>query len=74
MKPTPDDGYDVKRANPADVEDPGRTATPMSVRFPKSGPQILRIHVLEFPTRVDAIWLSTTKMTRPKPDERPGAR
>ena len=24
--------------------------------------------------RVDAIWLSTTKMTRPKLDETPGAR
>jgi len=39
--------------------------TPVAIRFAKPGRQQLRLYVSEAPVRIDAIWLSTTRKTRP---------
>jgi hypothetical protein len=37
-------------------------------RFRKSGRQVMRIHPLEPPFRIDRIWISTTQKEKPEPD------
>ena len=39
---------------------------PLSIRFPRSGTQTLKIHALQAPAWIDAIWLSATRQTRPE--------
>lgn len=41
-------------------------AVPLSIRFSRSGPQTLKIYVLQAPTWLDAVWLSATQKTRPE--------
>jgi len=40
--------------------------TPVSVRFNKSGEQLLKVFAVETPMRIDSIWISTTQKTRPE--------
>ena len=54
--------------------DPGNTQTPIALRFKRSGRQVIRMHAMETPLQIDAIWLSTTRTTRPGPEEVPGKR
>jgi hypothetical protein len=54
--------------------DPNVTQTPIALRFKRSGRQVIRLHALETPLQIDALWLSTTKSTRPSPEEGPGKR
>jgi ferric-dicitrate binding protein FerR (iron transport regulator) len=41
-------------------------AVPLSIRFARSGPQSLKIYVLQAPAWIDAVWLSATQKTRPE--------
>lgn len=43
---------------------------PLTVKFARSGRQVLRVYPIESPMRFDAIWLSATQKTRPRPDQR----
>ncbi|MCI0583771.1 MAG: hypothetical protein L0227_12940, partial [Chloroflexi bacterium] len=43
----------------------------LTVRFPRPGPQTLKLYAIEAPMRVDAIWLSSTQKTRPPADQGP---
>lgn len=52
--------------------DPGNNEAPIALRFKRSGRQAFRMHAMETPLQIDAIWLSTTKSTRPGPEEGPG--
>ena len=61
-------GGDADGATP---NEPGDDRVPITIRFARYGPQVLRLHGMETPVRVDAIWLSATQKTRPEP-ERPG--
>ena len=45
--------------------DPGRTDTPIAIRFSRTGLQHLKMHALETPVRIDAIRLSVSQTTRP---------
>ena len=54
--------------------DPNSTQTPIALRFKRPGRQVIRLHALETPLQIDTIWLSTTKTTRPGPEEAPGKR
>lgn len=54
--------------------DPGNSETPIALRFKRSGRQVIRMHALETPLQIDAIWMSTTKSTRPGAEEIPGKR
>lgn len=47
--------------------DPGAAV----IRFRRSGRHVLRIHGLECPVRVAALWVSPTRHQRPAPDQRP---
>jgi hypothetical protein len=38
---------------------------PLSIRFPRGGLQSLKVHALQAPAWIDAIWLSATQQTRP---------
>jgi len=54
-----------------DIDDPPAGTGPqasISIRFLRPGRQVLRLHALEAPLRVDAVWLSTTRKTPPEPD------
>lgn len=53
--------------------DPGKTQTPISLRFNAGGRQVIRLHAMETPIQVDAVRLSTTQATRPT-EARPGKR
>jgi hypothetical protein len=39
---------------------------PLSIRFSRSGMQTLKLHALQAPAWIDAVWLSTTQSTRPQ--------
>lgn len=54
--------------------DPNAAQAPIALRFKRSGRQVIRLHALEAPLQIDAIWLSTTKTNRPSPGEGPGKR
>jgi hypothetical protein len=49
--------------------DPGRTQTPIAVKFARTGTQTIRMHLAEPPVRIDAIWLSTSQTQRPKSED-----
>jgi ferric-dicitrate binding protein FerR (iron transport regulator) len=51
-------------------EDGTSDTVPLSIRFPRPGPQTLKLYVIETPMRIDGIWLSTTQITRPPADQR----
>jgi hypothetical protein len=38
---------------------------PLSLRFPRSGMQTLKLHAIQAPAWIDAIWISATQRTRP---------
>lgn len=38
---------------------------PLTVRFSRTGLQTLKVHVMQAPAWIDAIWFSTTQITRP---------
>ncbi len=48
-----------------DPVDPGTQTMPIAVRFASTGRQTLKLHAIECPMRVDAIWLSATQKARP---------
>ncbi len=53
-----------------DLDEPPEGTGPKSsvaIRFLRSGGQTIRLHAIETPMRVDAIWLSTTRNTPPEP-------
>ncbi len=52
--------------------DPGRTQKPIGLRFNVSGKQLIRVHAMETPIQIDAIWITTTQARRPDPEQRPG--
>lgn len=46
-----------------------KDAIPITIRFRRPGRQVLRVYCVEPVTRVDAIWLSATQLTRPADDQ-----
>ncbi len=55
----------VRASGDNDPVDPGTQTTPVAVRFASAGRQTLKLHAIECPMRVDAIWLSATQKVRP---------
>ncbi|HVE42832.1 MAG TPA: FecR family protein, partial [Planctomycetota bacterium] len=49
--------------------DPGRSQTPIVVRFTRPGTQTIRMYLAEPPMRIDAIWLSVSQADRPKAND-----
>ena len=49
--------------------DGARDRTPVSIRFVRTGRQTLKLLALESPMRIDTIWLSATRKTRPAPEQ-----
>jgi ferric-dicitrate binding protein FerR (iron transport regulator) len=52
--------------------DPARTQKPIGLRFNAPGKQLIRVHAMETPIQIDAIWITTTQTRRPDPEQRPG--
>ncbi|MGH9366727.1 MAG: FecR domain-containing protein, partial [Thermoanaerobaculia bacterium] len=69
------DGYWWISGNcdPADLAMPRGFPTnppPVTVRFQRTGTQVLRVYPIQTPMRFDAVWLSATQKTRPADNHR----
>jgi len=59
-------------ADPFDVTGPGPVPdlVPVTVRFKRTGPQVVYVYPIETPLRIDAVWLSAAQKTRPADEQR----
>lgn len=54
----------------ANADDNSDAKNPVTIRFARTGIQVLRVYPIETPMRFDAVWLSATQKTRPDANQR----